>query len=173
MRFSLKTFLALFTTASVSCAALAFAGPLWAAAFFTASFLMIVGAIVAAVLQRGPERAFWVGFALLGGGYLLATVIDLPRQERRWDPALFTTQIMIQFQAYMETQRPQGVNANVGQPYYATRGFPRRNIHLPSDSVSFVRIGHALFTFILALLGGIWGRRCYLRSEAVTKGNVP
>src|SRR5262245_11916481 len=165
-RHSLRALLVLFTLVAVGCGGLIFASPFWAAAAFSTVFLVIVCAIVAAVVEHGANRAFWIGFAVLGGAYLYVSMSDGPnrQQSSRWDPMLVTTHVLIWTNGFVELIRPRGPVGQQGADTYIVKGFPPQAVYFPSNTVSFVRVGHSLFAIVLAVLGGVWGRWCYLRT---------
>jgi len=168
VRYSTKSLLIAFSIVAVCCGAIILAGPFWSAILFTAAFLAIMAAIVAAVLSRGQRRAICIGFALLGGGYLYMAMLDAPRQPNsgRWDPWLVTTHLLIRGNEFVERIRPKASTGYPAQEYLIT-GFPRNIYRLPSNTVSFVRIGHSIIAVVVGLLGGAWGRHCYIRQQAL------
>ncbi len=52
-------------------AALRTASDIWFSALYTATFILLLVAIVAAFIVRGGERAFWFGLAVFGWGFFL------------------------------------------------------------------------------------------------------
>jgi hypothetical protein len=69
-RVSVGGLLAVILFAAIGLAALRASTDLWAG-LVNASALMLLGsAILAAILRRGASRAFWLGFAVFGCGYL-------------------------------------------------------------------------------------------------------
>src|SRR3954462_4782123 len=52
-------------------AALQFATVLWTAAASTITLALLLTAVVGTIWLRGPDRAYWSGFAAFGWAYLL------------------------------------------------------------------------------------------------------
>ena len=66
-RFSIAGLMALVAVAARGVAGLREGTEVWASAVFSATVLLLVGAVLNAALARGPRRASWGGFALFGG----------------------------------------------------------------------------------------------------------
>jgi hypothetical protein len=86
-RFSIRTMMALIVVFAVGLAALRNANELWARAMFLVALDVVGIAVLGAILLRGPQRAWWTGFALFSGGYLLAVLSPV-------EPELPTTQVL-------------------------------------------------------------------------------
>jgi hypothetical protein len=71
-RISIRTTMAFVLVVAVGLAALRNANDLWAGSMLLAAMAATGAAILGAILSRGRERAWWLGFALFGGGYLAA-----------------------------------------------------------------------------------------------------
>jgi hypothetical protein len=63
--------MAVIAFSAVAFAALRTASDLWFSAFYTATFVLLLVAVVAAFVRRGRERAFWCGLAVFGWGFFL------------------------------------------------------------------------------------------------------
>lgn len=70
-QFSLRAVGAAIVAVALACAALTYASPVWATLTFTGTIGSLLLALPAIVYRIGRERAFWVGFALLGWSYLI------------------------------------------------------------------------------------------------------
>jgi hypothetical protein len=70
-RFSIAGLMIVVLFCAAGAAALRSSG-LWAAVLFSLTLAMLGVAILGVAYRRGTRRAFWAGFALFGGGYLLA-----------------------------------------------------------------------------------------------------
>ncbi len=69
-QFSLRALLGSAVFVAVACPSLLYASETIASLVFTATAVLLLAAVVAALFRRGPARAFWVGFAIFGWGYL-------------------------------------------------------------------------------------------------------
>ena len=70
LRFSLRWLFGVVSCAAVGCASLAYATPFGSKLVLTCTLAVLVAAGVAALVHRGPRRAFWAGFAIVGVAYL-------------------------------------------------------------------------------------------------------
>lgn len=86
---------------AVALAALRESTELWDSGVFSVTLAVLLVSIVLAVYRRDRKRAFWIGFALFGGAYLVASLV--PPVESR----LLTTKGL----AYLGALRP---SANFG-----------------------------------------------------------
>jgi hypothetical protein len=166
MRYSLKMLLAAFAIVAAGCAGLIFATTTWAAAFFTAAFLALLGGAVGVIVRRGAARAFWIGFLVVGGTYFVAAYFDgnepyRPDALQFHEPRLVTTHWLYQLDSYFKPIRARVRAADKSnQAYYKAGGHVYMKIH--SDA-NLVQIGHGLFTLLFGLLGGWLGRYFYSR----------
>ena len=74
---------------AVGFAGLHAATPLWASGLFTLTFALLAAAVLATVSCQGRARMAWLGFAVFGWTYLLATFWLWPRAQRRHGAAIF------------------------------------------------------------------------------------
>jgi hypothetical protein len=70
-RFSISTLLVVIAILGVAMAALRSPSYLWANVTFTVALLAVLAAIACAIVGRGARRAYWLGFSLFGGTYLV------------------------------------------------------------------------------------------------------
>lgn len=70
-QFSLARLIGVVFAIAICCAALRYASKLWASTVFTLTLGILFVGLLLAVYRRAEARAFWVGFSLLGWGYLL------------------------------------------------------------------------------------------------------
>ncbi len=161
MKFSLATLLFLVLLAAVGCAALINANETWRQSMVTLAVSAVLIATLGAAVNR--SRAFALGFAVAGWIYFVLVFVPacglrgdlLTDQAVRW---LFTT-------IHDEKVPDQGVFKN---PLFSS-GYVRRIESLPDGSTwipnfnavnvknataPFTDIGHALWTLIVACLGG-------------------
>ncbi len=73
-RFSIRTLMAFIVLAAVGLAALRNANEDWAGMMLLTALSAVGVAVLGASLMRGRERAWWLGFAVFGGGYLSLSV---------------------------------------------------------------------------------------------------
>jgi hypothetical protein len=76
-RFSIRTLMAVILVSAVGLAALRNANELWAGIMLLAVLIIVGMAILGAILLRGRDRAWWLGFALFAGGYLALAFTSL------------------------------------------------------------------------------------------------
>lgn len=70
-QFTLLGLFGLLTAAALGCAALMHPTALWCSAVAIAVVTVLFAAVLGVVYRRGADRAFWVGFAVFGWGYLM------------------------------------------------------------------------------------------------------
>ncbi len=88
-QFSLRTLLGGVTFVAVGCMALVNANGMWATCMLAAVLAMLcVGSIRWAVL-RGPRRAFWFGFSIVGWSYFI--LVPIRDNDRNY---LVTTSVL-------------------------------------------------------------------------------
>jgi hypothetical protein len=78
LRFSLLGLFGLTALAALACTSLLSASAPWIRVLLTASLLLLLTAVVIAVCRRGLARAFGVGAAIFGWGYLLLQQPGIP-----------------------------------------------------------------------------------------------
>jgi drug/metabolite transporter (DMT)-like permease len=104
-RFSIGSLLAVIGILGVALAALRNPSYLWATAAFTAALAAVVAAVVNTVLGRGARRAYWLGFALFGGTYLL--ILSMPALRDSVCPRIVTEAILDVIYPFMAPDAPQ------------------------------------------------------------------
>lgn len=73
-RISIRTLMAFVLVSAVGLAALRNASELWAGIMLLLALAAAGAAILGAALMQGGERAWWLGFAVFGGGYLVVAL---------------------------------------------------------------------------------------------------
>jgi WD40 repeat protein len=191
IRFTIGGLLAVVLFLAVAIAALREATDLWDSGVFTMTAGLLVVAVLLVIHGTGPMRAFWLGFALSGGCYLVASLI--PPVESR----LLTTKGL----AFVDSKIPgrSGVfrftlrAPNSTATRAAIRAFAfspdGRTLASASNgsvrlwdaatgmlvagpggtSENFVRIGHSLLALVLAYAGGRFSRWLFGRREQGTR----
>jgi hypothetical protein len=102
--------------------------------------------------MRGRERAWWLGFAVLGGGYLVAALSPL-------QPQLGTTHLLGYVQSHVSAlfaQNPVSTSTILVETHGPPGPLYVKETVLPgaANSDQFQRIGHCLFALLAGLLGG-------------------
>src|SRR5262245_4405569 len=74
-RFKIRSLLGVVLFAGIALAALRAADDLWDSGMLGLTLLGLMAAVLLAVHRTGRRRAYWVGFALFGWTYLIASLI--------------------------------------------------------------------------------------------------
>jgi hypothetical protein len=193
-RFSIASLLGLVLFAAVAVAALRAGSDLWDSIVLTLMLGALLIAVLLCVHRAEKRRAFWLGFGLFGWAYLLASFI--PQVESR----LLTTRalayldsqvarapapILATFNIFGSGSGNQvsSVTATFSPAATAPSPTQRQGVllmdmmtgkFLPATggtSENFVRIGHLLIAFMLAVLGGQVSRFLYVRSHQAGHGD--
>ena len=140
-RFSIAGLMIVVLFCAVGAAALRSSSGLWADVLFTLTLAMLGVAILGLAYRRGARRASWAGFALFGGGYLLACFGPWFATEVR--PHLATTPLL----GYLRS-RIGPAEVLLGEPprEHERVGLGERALELPGDDgeaqhVEHVRVG--------------------------------
>jgi hypothetical protein len=185
-RFHIGGLLILVVLLGVGFAALREANALWDGIVLSSAVVLLLVSVLLAIHRRAGRRAFWLGFALFGWGYL--GLIAVPSIE----PRLLTTRAL----AYLDSRVPGrpvtfmfqpsgGPINNTGQWITGVAFSPQGNLVAGSTNSAglrvystttgrllwsaggttenFLRIGHSLFALILAWLGGKLSRHLHGR----------
>jgi hypothetical protein len=91
-RFSIFAMMGFVLACGVALAALRNASELWAGILFVIDLGALGAALLGVIYLRGKERAWWLGFGLFGGGYLMLTLA--PWLGEQFQPKLGTTQVL-------------------------------------------------------------------------------
>jgi hypothetical protein len=179
-RFRISSLLALVLFMGVSFAALRSASRVWADALFAVTLLALTSAILLTAHRRGRTRAFWLGFTLFGSIYLAASLIP-PLESRllshkllaetaphpRWDDVVldWIPNTTVSQTVLGTVPSPSSRWADValseivvtdGRSTSPPANYIKRIVGWSNSEATeaFNRIGHSLFTLILALIGG-------------------
>jgi hypothetical protein len=76
-RVSIRTLMAFIIVAGVGLAALRNANEFWAGMMLLLALATVGIAVLGGLFSRGTQRAWWVGFAVFGGGYLIVSLCPL------------------------------------------------------------------------------------------------
>lgn len=178
-QFSIRSLLVAVGAAALGIAALVNTNAWWEAATWGAAVFTLAIAVLLAVYRRGEQRAFWLGFAILGGLYLAILVHSWTPysnpQVARIDPtahsSLITTRLAhlayyritphSQSQAwipYPQTQPQSGTlppGTGMGpMPTGQLAGFATMANPNYVSIDQFANIAHALWLLLIAAIGG-------------------
>ena len=103
IRFSIASLLGLVLFVAVAVAALREADDLWDTGLFTLAVSLLLASVLLAVHRTDQERAFWLGFALVGWSYLIASLI--PQVGSR----LLTTKALLYLDSKVSRTTPMGL----------------------------------------------------------------
>jgi hypothetical protein len=182
IRFNIASLLVVVLVLGVGFAALRESNDLWDSGLFTLTLGMLLVSILLAIHRAESRRAFWLGFALFGSGYLALSLVQSIESR------LMTTNGL----AYLDSKVP-GRPLNILTSHVPANGF--RAIRFSPDgrefgpstlgstvriwdittgtplggwagtTENFVRIGHSLLTLLFGWLGGLLSRRLWRGSQ--------
>jgi hypothetical protein len=180
-RISIRTLMVLIAGSAVGLAALRNANEVWARVMMMLVVGLVCVAGLRAILLRGRERAWWLGFAVLGCTYLCASLsplrsrlstthlleyvharvvsssiatFDVSRADQ--DSLLFRI-VMIDGTANSRTVSNSVYHSTPGEDILATMEPANRwRSALPgaANRDPFLRIGHSLFALLIGMVGG-------------------
>ena len=142
---------------------------------FSSTLLVLLVAVLAAVGMRGASRAFWIGFAIAGWGYLWAAQADEgafvePPWQFQTDGPLLTSKLLnsVFDSLHPDAAKPKGGGFFSVSPELpligSMQGFSvsaearaasqRAAIDYEQLTLNFMLVGHSLWALLLAYLGG-------------------
>jgi hypothetical protein len=191
LQFSLRHLLIAVAFVAVACMALVSASPWWVRGSWLATVGVLFVAVLQAIFRRGERRSFWLGFAIAGWLCIVAgcdafpglrIVRQLPEQVMGYLHARLPNSLRMPF---IDEQTGRPVDGAVSWPpvisYYGPQD-PRVKLglsflaqqqqptfapnprHVPLDQ--FQSIGEAIWTLLMALLGGLIARWVYRSEQA-------
>jgi hypothetical protein len=196
-RFSIRTLMAFVLVSAVGLAALRNANALWATVMTMVALAFVCVAVLWAILLCGRERAWWLGFAVLGGVYLFVSVSPLQYRlgttrlleyvhAKVADTSIATFDVSRLDQnsvlfRIVTTAGDVSERTVANSVYHSTSGQdlvvslapPNRwRSMLPgaANFDPFQRVGHSLFALLAGLVGGLVATWFYARREAVVAG---
>jgi len=175
-RFSIASLLGLVFCVAIAIAALGAASDVWDGILLTATVGVLLVAVLLAVHRTCGGRAFWLGFALFGCAYLVASLV--PSIESR----LITTKGLAYLDSKIPARKGHLIRLSL-RHILADQNFALGELDLTTDDhlptrtngaairlwdaatgkllsgsggtpENFVRIGHCLIALMLAFLGG-------------------
>jgi hypothetical protein len=150
-RFSLLALFGCVTVAAIACAALINPTKAWCSGVITSVFVLLFFAVLSVIYGSEQRRAFWVGFAVVGWGYILMHAFLGHLQIAGY---LATSQLLTMTVGIEPELSPY---SNLVDPEAAEHVLER------------MAIGHALWMLALGFVGGIVARYLYLRREAIMR----
>ena len=153
IRFPIAGLMLAVLVVAVALAALRTASETWAGVMFLITCGVLCLAIVGVVCRDGPKRAWWLGFALFGWGYLLLaqwSTVNLPTMALL-DAIAARLGMQVQFSGGMG-----GGKMSVA-PWAGGFGWGGGG---PSDE-SLREIAHCLWALAAAVLGGLLARTMF------------
>jgi hypothetical protein len=180
-RFSIRTLMALIAGSATGLAALRNASELWARVMLMLALGLVCVAGLWAILLRGRERAWWLGFAVLGCTYLSVSLSPLRSRltttqlleyvharvvsssiatievSRADHSSILYRVVMIDGTTDSRTVSNSVYNSTPGEDLLATMEPANRwRSALPGavNHDEFLRIGHSLFVLLAGLVGG-------------------
>jgi hypothetical protein len=175
-RYTIRSLLGVVLFVAIAVAALRAADDAWDSCLLGLTSLCLLTSVLLAVHSTHRRRAFWLGFALFGWTYLVASLIPpigsrlpttwglvlidskIPGRERTWVTGVMTfTKRAATNPVQAVAFSPQGdtlVSSSQGvvRLWDAATG---KLLDVPGGTTeNFVRIGHSLLALVLAFLGG-------------------
>lgn len=153
---------------AVGVAALRAASALWAGGVLLLTLTVLGVTLLGAIFRRGARRAFWVGFALFGWGYLILACGPWFGQEVR--PNLATSLVFDMVYARMHAVSTGEASVDYDGDGRADLVLAQGPLTMPGMTIAytsipwlpgarpFARIGHCLFALLAGGLGGMLGR---------------
>ncbi len=198
-RFSIRTLMALIAGSAVGLAALRNANDLWARVMMMLALGLVCVAGLWAILLRGRERAWWLGFAVLGCTYLSVSFSPLRSRlstthlfeyvharvvsssiatfevSRADQGSILYRVVMIDGTANSRTVSNSVYSSTPGEDLLATMEPANRwRSALPgaANHDQFLRIGHSLFALLAGLVGGTVAVWFWGRRERAVAGSA-
>ena len=194
IRFTIASLLVVVLVTAFGFAAIRESNDVWDSGVFSLTLSAMLLSILLAIHRRGSRRAFWLGFALFGSGYLALSLV--PAIESR----LMSTKVL----AYLDSKVPGRslannlytlLNGRIGGDNLQAVTFAPDGNQLAISSQSgvvriwdiasgkplggwggttenFVRIGHSLFALLAGWLGGLLSRR-FCQSSVAGEPSTP
>jgi MFS family permease len=196
-RISIRTLMAFVLVSAVGLAALRNANELWSGMMLLTALVAVGVAALGAVFTCGKERAFWVGFAFFGGGYLGLTVgpwVSDTFRHQLGTPHLigYIYELIFLSDAKLFLLEKQALEAELARRKQTTQNSGHdptvsamtRSIRAIQAQLTanknagirygpFQRVGHSLFALLAGLIGGtvaVWFYARRERAEAAAGG---
>jgi hypothetical protein len=182
-RFTIASLLGAVLFVGLAFAALREATEFWDSAVFTATLGLLLASVLLAVHRTERRRAFWLGFALFGGAYLIASLIPAVESRLLTSRGLVSLDSIIPGRESPSWLGQLSINAsatnkavrwlafspggsNVSSPQGVVRLWDATNGRLlwtpTHTTVNFVGVGHSLLALLSGIIGGHLSRRLYV-----------
>jgi hypothetical protein len=188
LRFNIASLIVFILICGVAFAALKESSEIWEHGVFSVTLLALIAAVLLAIYSSEARRAFWLGFALVGGCYLVFTLV--PQIESRLvssrglsylhsklpgQPAA-TVSFVVTTNGGGGSTSPgnQTLTLTASAPSTAGGSVSARLWRVGnggllsgwgSSAENFVKIGHSLLALALAWLGGVLSRWLWRRAR--------
>jgi uncharacterized membrane protein len=166
-RVSIAGLMGCIVVVAVGTAALLTASALSASLVFTLTLCVFLTAILGMTYRRGAARAFWVGFVLFGGSYLIASFG--PWFEMAVEPHLLTSRVFGELYLMLHPTNivMETYYSNDKKTYSQTDGMSYWNF---DKRKYFFKVGHSLASLLLAYAGGMIAGSLYATRPRDTYG---
>jgi hypothetical protein len=160
-RFSLAGLMGIVAVIALGCVGLVSASTFWTSAAATITLGLLLGAVLGAVLLRGAEQAFLLGFALFGIIYLLLVDWDWFGGQLGHD---LTAGLSDVAESIIPVPRVAMAPMIASSPARPSPAEPIDTYAAHSVKIgNFVQIGRMTLALLFALAGGIVGRLLFSR----------
>lgn len=157
-RFSLAGLMGIVAVIALGCVGLVSASTFWTSAAATIALGLLLGAVLGAVLLRGAEQAFLLGFALFGIIYLLLVDWDWFGGQLGHDLTAGLSDVADSIIPFPRVATAPMIASSPARPS------PAEPIAAHSVKIgNFVQIGRMTLALFFALVGGIAGRLLFSR----------
>lgn len=186
-RFSLATFLLVIALVSLVFAGLAYSNAYWVRIIATTTLATLTISLVAAIAWQKSGRWFWLGFAIVGWGYLL--FLYYGGDDAR--DIFLTHSAVVRLDKILETSTPSPSPSGAaiirdGNNLYQRQGTGRSRLSFEKaiqqgllkhaytedtvpESSHFHAIGHYAWSLVLGCIGGAVSQWLYRNSTAGTE----
>jgi hypothetical protein len=195
IRFSIASLLGLVLFVAIAVAALRAGSEVWDQSLFSATLAVLVLSVLLALNGNRKKRAYWLGFALFGGAYLLASLVPPVAQRllttqgltfldskvpARGEPLTLTLKVRRNSMTQNGTSTALTLlteDVSQGSKYWGSsvKLWDAATGKLLSGaggtSENFIRIGHTLIVLVLAFLGGHASRYLYTRNRLAAESH--
>ncbi len=164
--------LGLVLVAGLSVAALKIANDEWAGGITSLSLFLLIASWLGVLFARGPARAFWTGFALLGWSYVV--LIHVPILHEAIGRHLLAPRIsgFLDPLIHPEPVRPPGVATATGFRSVLLMG-GLAPVSMLDTLTPFGQIVIALESLLWAWLGGLFARHAFRSRPAPVTTPLP
>jgi len=190
-RISLAGLMGLIAIAGVGIAALRFASETWAGVMLVVTLAFLGVAVLGVIYRREATRAWWLGFALFGGGYLVLTLG--PWFSTEVQPKLPTTHVLTYVYAKLKPAPPQKLSVRItakGDGISISNAtdnvsadifeFSPQNITfedilgsrllaISGNEQDFTQVGHCLLAWVAGMLGALIACWFHASRDSVTQ----